>query len=211
MAIFKNFLTLCGCTFDWKVADYVQVPWKTSCANSAPGRKVFLLVSGGVDSTVAFALLNRALGPERVLGLHIDNGLMRKNESADVIEFMNREGFHNLKVRDATEDFLKALDGVYGPGAEAQGHRRHLPHRQGRRPGPPGPGSRGVAAGAGHHLSGHHRERRRPRIPPSSRPTTTAWAPSWSCWKRAWWWNRWPTSTRTRCASWACCWASRRN
>lgn len=112
--IFKNFLTLCGCKFEWKVADYVKTledKLRAQCA----GRKVFLLVSGGVDSTVAFALLNRALGPERVLGLHIDNGLMRKNESADVLEFMNREGFHNLKVRDATADFLKALDGVYGP------------------------------------------------------------------------------------------------
>jgi GMP synthase (glutamine-hydrolysing) len=114
MAIFKNFLVICGCTFSWKVADYVG-SLEAKLRDQAKGRKVFLLVSGGVDSTVAFALLNRALGPERVLGLHIDNGLMRKNESADVIEFMNREGFHNLKVRDATGDFLKALDGVYGP------------------------------------------------------------------------------------------------
>ena len=114
MAIFKNFLALCGCDFDWKVADYVaslEDKLRAQCA----GRKVFLLVSGGVDSTVAFALLNRALGPERVLGLHIDNGLMRKNESADVIGFMNREGFHNLKVRDATAEFLKALEGVHAP------------------------------------------------------------------------------------------------
>jgi GMP synthase (glutamine-hydrolysing) len=114
MAIFKNFLALCGCKFTWKVADYVgalEAKLREQCA----GRKVFLLVSGGVDSTVAFALLNRALGPANVLGLHIDNGLMRKNESADVLEFMNREGFHNLKVRDASPDFLKALQGVYAP------------------------------------------------------------------------------------------------
>ncbi|MEO6098279.1 MAG: glutamine-hydrolyzing GMP synthase [Fibrobacteria bacterium] len=114
MAIFKNFLVICGCAFDWKVADYVG-SLEAKLRDQAKGRKVFLLVSGGVDSTVAFALLNRALGPERVLGLHIDNGLMRKNESADVIEFMNREGFHNLKVRDAANDFLKALEGIYGP------------------------------------------------------------------------------------------------
>jgi GMP synthase (glutamine-hydrolysing) len=114
MAVFKNFLALCGCKFEWKVADYVQ-SLEDKLRAQCSGRKVFLLVSGGVDSTVAFALLNRALGPERVLGLHIDNGLMRKNESADVLEFMNREGFHNLKVRDATADFLKALDGVYAP------------------------------------------------------------------------------------------------
>jgi len=39
-----------------------------------------MLVSGGVDSTVAFTLLNRALGKEMVFGLFIDNGLLRKNE-----------------------------------------------------------------------------------------------------------------------------------
>jgi GMP synthase (glutamine-hydrolysing) len=114
MEIFKNFLALCGCKFEWKISDYIaslEMKLKKQCE----GRKVFLLVSGGVDSTVAFALLNRALGPERVLGLHIDNGLMRKNESKDVIEFMNREGFRNLKVRDATPDFLKALEGVHAP------------------------------------------------------------------------------------------------
>ncbi len=114
MAIFKNFLSLCGCKFSWKVADYIDT-LESKLRKQCEGRKVFLLVSGGVDSTVAFALLNRALGPDRVLGLHIDNGLMRKNESADVLEFMKREGFRNLKVRDATADFLKALEEVYAP------------------------------------------------------------------------------------------------
>jgi GMP synthase (glutamine-hydrolysing) len=116
-AVFRNFLALCGCKFEWKVADYVK-SLEDRLREQCKGRKVFLLVSGGVDSTVAFALLNRALGPERVLGLHIDNGLMRRNESADVLDFMKKEGFHNLKVRDASADFLKALDGVYAPEAK---------------------------------------------------------------------------------------------
>ena len=47
---------------------------------------VFLLASGGVDSTVAAVLIARALGPERLHLLHIDNGLMRKNESAEGVE-----------------------------------------------------------------------------------------------------------------------------
>jgi GMP synthase (glutamine-hydrolysing) len=114
LSIFKNFLKICGCEFTWKVSDYIA-SLEAKLRVQAQGRKVFLLVSGGVDSTVAFALLNRAIGPERVLGLHIDNGLMRKNESADVIEFMNREGFHNLKVRDASEEFLQALKGLHAP------------------------------------------------------------------------------------------------
>ena len=81
----------------------------------ANGRKVFLLVSGGVDSTVVFALLNRALGQDRVLGLHIDTGLMRLGESQDVIDYMKGNGFENLHVHDAADDFLAALDGVFEP------------------------------------------------------------------------------------------------
>lgn len=114
MAMLKNFLALAGCSFQWKVADYVQ-SLEERIRRQCEGRKVFLLVSGGVDSTVAFALLNRSLGPERVLGLHIDNGLMRKNESADVIAFMNREGFLNLKVVDGSAAFLEALAGECNP------------------------------------------------------------------------------------------------
>jgi GMP synthase (glutamine-hydrolysing) len=114
MAMLKNFLVLSGCAFEWKVADYVQ-SLEEKIRRQCEGRKVFLLVSGGVDSTVAFALLNRALGPERVLGLHIDNGLMRKNESADVMDFMQREGFRNLKINDASRTFLAALEGECNP------------------------------------------------------------------------------------------------
>lgn len=110
----KNFLELCGCDFTWKMTDHIE----TLCARlrrECGTRKAFLLVSGGVDSTVAFALLNRALGPDRVLGLHIDNGLMRQDESRAVMDYMQDHGFHNLVIRDATDDFLKALEGVVEP------------------------------------------------------------------------------------------------
>jgi len=76
---------------------------------------VFLLVSGGVDSTVAFTLLNNTLGNERVLGLHIDNGLMRHNESRSIIEYMHQHGFDNLKIIDASDDFLNELKGITEP------------------------------------------------------------------------------------------------
>lgn len=114
MAMLKNFLSLAGCAFEWKVADYVQ-GLEDKLRKQCAGKKVFLLVSGGVDSTVAFALLNRALGPDRVLGLHIDNGLMRKDESADVIDFMNKEGFRNLRIKDGSRAFLDALRGEVNP------------------------------------------------------------------------------------------------
>lgn len=113
----RNFLSICGCAFDWNMDHYVttiQEQLRAQCE----GKKVFLLVSGGVDSTVAFELLNRALGPDRVLGLHIDNGLMRKGESADVLAFMHAQGFDNLKIKDASETFLANLRGVVEPEAK---------------------------------------------------------------------------------------------
>lgn len=115
--ILRNFLSLCGCAFDWNMDHYVQA-LQEQIRRQCEGKKVFLLVSGGVDSTVAFELLNRALGPDRVLGLHIDNGLMRKGESAAVLEFMRAQGFDNLKIKDAGDVFLANLRGVLEPEAK---------------------------------------------------------------------------------------------
>jgi GMP synthase (glutamine-hydrolysing) len=78
-------------------------------------KKVFLLVSGGVDSTVALVLLNRIFGNERVLGLHIDTGMMRLNESQQVMAFLQKEGMNNLQICDASDDFLRELQGVIDP------------------------------------------------------------------------------------------------
>ena len=78
-------------------------------------RKVLLFLSGGVDSTVAFALLNKALGQSRVLGLHIDNGFMRKGESKIIERRYQEFGFTNFMVEDASETFLKAVEGETDP------------------------------------------------------------------------------------------------
>lgn len=75
----------------------------------AKNRSVLLFLSGGVDSTVAFALLNKALGTDRVKGLHIDNGFMRKNESASIAERYRSFGFTNFIVEDASDRFFKAV------------------------------------------------------------------------------------------------------
>ncbi len=114
MTILSNFLDLCNCDRAWNPDIFLQEiseEIKKKCAD----KKVFLLVSGGVDSTVAFTLLNKALGPDRVLGLHIDNGLMRYNESEDVISYMKKNGFDNLNIFNASDDFLSALAGVFDP------------------------------------------------------------------------------------------------
>ena len=81
----------------------------------AGDKNVLLFLSGGVDSTITFALLNKALGQERVLGLHIDNGFMRKNESANVAAAYKKFGMTNFITEDASESFLAAVAGLTDP------------------------------------------------------------------------------------------------
>ena len=114
MRILENFVDLCGCERDWTMEHYM-VESMARIKEQAAGRKVFLFVSGGVDSTVSFLLLNRALGEDRVLGLHIDNGFMRKNETAMVRRLLDESGFDNLEVADDSAAFLGAVDGVVDP------------------------------------------------------------------------------------------------
>ncbi len=78
-------------------------------------RHVFLMLSGGIDSTVAFLLLAKAVGGDRVFGLHVDTGLLRAGETDFVRSTLHRVGIDNFKVVDAAEDFLAALKGVRDP------------------------------------------------------------------------------------------------
>ncbi len=79
-------------------------------------RSVFLLASGGVDSTVAAAIIGRAIGPQRLHLLHIDNGLMRKDESRRVIDLFHRlELDTHLNFVDASDAFLNRLEGEIDP------------------------------------------------------------------------------------------------
>ncbi len=78
-------------------------------------KKMFLLVSGGIDSTLCFALFETYLGKHRVYGLHIDHGLMRKNESKEIIKILKQIGWNDLHVYNAEKEFLGALEGVVDP------------------------------------------------------------------------------------------------
>lgn len=108
-------LGICGCRPDWTMEAFAEEE-SEKIRQQAAGRPVFLLASGGVDSTVCAVLLGRALGPENVHLLHIDNGLMRKDESRAVVEEFRRRGLdRNLHFADASARFLKALEGVVEP------------------------------------------------------------------------------------------------
>lgn len=76
--------------------------------------KVFVLVSGGVDSAVTAALLLKALGPEAVYALHVDTGFMRYQESDTVCEALKAQGVKHLQHLKAEETFLNASTEIDG-------------------------------------------------------------------------------------------------
>ena len=121
MDILDNFAALCSAERNWTMERYTEETIER-IQEQTQGRNVFLFVSGGVDSSVAFLLLNRALGAERVLGLHIDNGFMREGETAMVERLMKGAGLHNLEVVDASAEFLAATEGI----AEPEEKRRRI-------------------------------------------------------------------------------------
>jgi len=113
--ILSNFLfDVCGCRRDWDPAGQVQAVEEQIRA-VAGDRNVFFFVSGGVDSTVAYTLCLRALGPDRVHGTYVDTGLMRDGETEFVRTNFAALGARAFAVEDAQARFLDALAGVTDP------------------------------------------------------------------------------------------------
>jgi GMP synthase (glutamine-hydrolysing) len=106
----SNFVfNICDCSPSWSMDQYLEEQVQ-NIRDQVADDSVFLLASGGVDSTVSAVLIGRALGPERLHLLHIDNGLMRKDESARVIRMFEEMGLgQHVHFVDASETFLTAL------------------------------------------------------------------------------------------------------
>jgi GMP synthase (glutamine-hydrolysing) len=113
--ILSNFLFgVAGCQRDWDPrAQAARI--EDEIRQVAAGRNVFFFVSGGVDSTVAFSLCLRALGPERVRALYVDTGLMREGETDFVKTVFGARGNEIFAAEQAEERFLGALRGVADP------------------------------------------------------------------------------------------------
>ena len=111
--ILANFVTLiCGCSQDWTPVSFAE----SSVANlkkQLGDDKVILGISGGVDSSVAASLINKAVG-KNLTCIFVDNGLLRKNEFERVLE-----SYHGLELNivgvNASDRFLDALEGVSDP------------------------------------------------------------------------------------------------
>lgn len=114
MKILSNFLDLTFAKRDWSMEKFLGSELQTA-RQQVGKRKVFFLVSGGVDSTVAFTLLNKALGKERAYGLFVDTGFLRKDEGRKVKSVLHTLGFRNFHTIDASKRFYKALEGVTDP------------------------------------------------------------------------------------------------
>ncbi|MFH1720899.1 MAG: glutamine-hydrolyzing GMP synthase [Patescibacteria group bacterium] len=112
--ILKNFLEICGCSFDWSIESYIDQT-VSEIREHAKEKKVFMLVSGGVDSTVCFSLIEKALGTENIYGLFIDTGFMRMDEGNEVEHALRSLGFNNLHTYNASKEYFEALEGVFDP------------------------------------------------------------------------------------------------
>ncbi|PIR48304.1 glutamine-hydrolyzing GMP synthase [Candidatus Peregrinibacteria bacterium CG10_big_fil_rev_8_21_14_0_10_55_24] len=114
--ILRSFVELCN-PAPWSVKSYAAHIGDV-IRSEVEDHKVFMLVSGGVDSTVAFTLLDSILGTDRVQGLLVDTGLMRKDEVRQIEEALGKLKLPNLRVEDASEEFFANLTGVYEPEAK---------------------------------------------------------------------------------------------
>jgi len=114
--ILYNFLvSICGCAQDWTPASFVEET--VAMLKEKIGNKhVIMALSGGVDSTVAATLISRAIG-DRLHGIFVDNGVLRKDEFKEVLETYNEIGL-NVKGVDAKALFYKELAGKSDPEAK---------------------------------------------------------------------------------------------
>lgn len=111
--IISNFVVkICGCSGDWTPSHYVDTTVK-DLQEKLGDDKVVLGLSGGVDSSVAALLLNKAIG-KNLFCIFVDNGLLRKNEFEEVLESYKDMGL-NVKGVQAKELFYKALEGLTDP------------------------------------------------------------------------------------------------
>jgi len=111
--ILSNFVTgICGCNQTWTPGSFVETA-VINLEKQLGDDKVILGLSGGVDSTVAAALLNKAIG-KNLTCIFVDNGLLRKNEFERVLESCVDLGL-NVKGIRACDRFLDQLEGVSDP------------------------------------------------------------------------------------------------
>jgi len=117
LKMLDKFISVCTQDRNWNPHNFKESLIK-QIKDEAKGRKLVLLLSGGVDSLVALELCIQALGNENVYSIHVDTGFMRKNESSEIMEHFDKLGFKNIKIIDAEAQYLQELEGVVEPEAK---------------------------------------------------------------------------------------------
>ena len=111
--ILSNFvLGICGCKQDWTPGSFAEETIK-ELKKTLGNDKVVLGLSGGVDSSVAAYLLNKAIG-DKLTCIFVDNGLLRKNEISKVMDSYEGLGLNVVDI-DATDEFMDQLEGESDP------------------------------------------------------------------------------------------------
>jgi GMP synthase (glutamine-hydrolysing) len=112
--ILRNFIfVVCGAKKNWNRAAFIAETVESIHRQAAAARAICAL-SGGVDSTVAAVLVNRAIG-DRLTNIFVDTGLLRRNEFQDTLEMLRERLGLNVIGVDASERFLGKLEGVTDP------------------------------------------------------------------------------------------------
>ena len=104
---------VCQASANWNMKNFIEDQIEL-IQRQVGDRKVLLALSGGVDSSVVAAMLIKAIGQQLVC-VHVNHGLMRKQESETVVEVFKNQLHANLIYVDATERFLNKLEGVADP------------------------------------------------------------------------------------------------
>ncbi|MBD3229529.1 MAG: glutamine-hydrolyzing GMP synthase [Candidatus Lokiarchaeota archaeon] len=114
LKILKNFIyNICGCKIrEWNIDSFIENSIK-EIKEQIGNKKAICAVSGGVDSSTVAVLVNKILGSEKLHCIHINNGMMRINESNQVMKFYRDMGL-NVKYIDASVEFLNELKGIIG-------------------------------------------------------------------------------------------------
>jgi GMP synthase (glutamine-hydrolysing) len=112
--IIHNFLfNICGCKGDWTTGSFIERKIK-EISETVGDSKVICALSGGVDSTVAAVLVEKAVG-KNLTCIHINTGMMRKNESENVLKMFEEKFRLSVIYIDASERFLTKLTEVADP------------------------------------------------------------------------------------------------
>lgn len=111
--VIRNFVyNICGCGKTWKMSSFATETIK-AIKEKVGDKKALCALSGGVDSSVAATLMSRAIG-KNLTCIFVDHGLLRKNESEEVVEAFSSYDVNFIRV-DAKSRFLKKLAGVTDP------------------------------------------------------------------------------------------------